>query len=542
MKKFRKILAFILALVMVLSLVACGTTEEPQEDPTQGQQPPASEQTPQVTQPPVEEPSKEIVFPLEEKLDVTAMMIMGNAAYSYNDNLAWKYLQERSNINFEITEFANSEATEKMNLLMSSGEYTDILFKANYIDLNQYGMDGILIPLEDLIREYAPNLTALLDERDGWNSITAADGHIYALPMFQNPVLYKSGGGNYWINQKWLDAVGMDMPTNQDELYEVFKAFKEKDPNGNGIADEVPFATHAGDQHQSLANLISYFGEGLWFGDYWMVVDGQMEYLPTTEYFKENVLGYFNKLYAEGLLNEDAFTLTWDQRKAVCGGEEVVYGMMYDSSPSGFTDDNEILNWSSLRPFDASNFGLDTGIQTGGFSITDKCKNPEILMAWVDFLYSEEGGRVLRNGIEDVSYVIHEDGTYEQIQEGFESNVYQATLMGAATVPGKIPELYYTGAANEVTRHINNEMWGENGSLASGVFCPPLNLTVEEQEEYAILFTDIDAYVHNYVAEVITGIVTIENTWDDFQNTLQQMQVERMIEIQQAAYARATAD
>ena len=51
MKKFRKILAFILALVMVLSLAACAANEEPQAEPTQGEQQPAGEQTPQATQP-----------------------------------------------------------------------------------------------------------------------------------------------------------------------------------------------------------------------------------------------------------------------------------------------------------------------------------------------------------------------------------------------------------------------------------------------------------------------------------------------------------
>ena len=30
-----------------------------------------------------------------------------------------------------------------------------------------------------------------------------------------------------WINQDWLDELGLEIPTNTDELYEVLKAFKE---------------------------------------------------------------------------------------------------------------------------------------------------------------------------------------------------------------------------------------------------------------------------------------------------------------------------
>ena len=524
MKKFRKILAFILALVMVLSLAACGTNEEPQEDPTQGQQPPASEQTPQPTQPPVEGPTP-----------LSVMMIMGNGSYSYEDNIAWKYLEERGNFDFEIYEFPGSEAAEKMNLMMSGGEYTDILFKAGAIDLNQYGMDGLLIPLEDLIREYAPNLSAVLDERNAWGALEAPDGHIYALPMIDKGHSF-DGNGCYWINKNWMEAVGHDMPTSQEELYELLKAFATEDPNGNGVADEIPLAVHAADHKHSLANIISYFGDGLWYGDYWMVMDGQMEYLPTTEYFKENVLEYLRKLYEEGLLNEDAFTLTWEQRRAACSAEDMAYGCFFDSYPATLPSDDLILDWVALKPFDTDNFALTNGISGGTFAISDKCACPERVMEWIDFMYTEEGGRVMRLGVEGVTYEIYEDGTFASIEDGFESNVYQGTLMGTAGVPGMIPDLYYQGATNPADLHIYAE--STYGAFSEGVVCSDLQYTVEENDEYAILFTDINAYVHNYIAEAITGIVSIEDTWDEFQSTLEQMGVESMIAIQRNAYDR----
>lgn len=536
--KCKRLLALVLALVMVLSVLAGCQTEKP-AGTTEGNQDPQPQQT---TAAPAEttEPKEEIVFPLAEPLDVSVMMVMGNSSYSYNDNIAWKFLQERANINFQVTEFPSSEAKEKMNLLMNGGEYTDVLFKANKIDLDKYGMDGILIPLEDLIKEYCPNLCALLDERNAWNTIAAPDGHIYSLPLFQHPVQYGSGGSTFWINNAWLEAVGKKMPTNQDELYEVLKAFKEQDPNGNGKADEIPFAPDIAHMHGALADIIGYFGEGLYYSDYWMEIDGQMEYLPTTEYFKENVLKYFHKLYSEGLMAEDAFTLTREQLRAICGGEEIVYGMIYDSSAGYFANKEEQFNWLTLKPFDPALYAVDSGVGKGAFAITDKCQNPEIMMAWVDYLYTQEGGMVIRLGIEDVSYKINSDGSYQSISEGFESNVYQATLMGSALPAGIIPDLYYQKPSTDTGKHVNTELYGEGyGVWNVGTLCPTLVYTEEENDEYSVIFTDIDSYVCNYVAECITGIADIDASWESFQNTLKQMQVDRMVEIQRDVYARA---
>lgn len=537
MKKF---LAVLLALVMMLSVLAGCNTAEPEETKAPETQAPANNET----QAPVEteEPSKEIVFPLEEKLEATCMIIKGNTAYSYNDNIGWNYLEERSNIDFELTEFAAAEATEKMNLLMNSGDYTDILYKCNYIDIDQYGMDGILIPLEDLILEYAPNLTAILNERNAWNDLKAPDGHIYSLPLVSKAYA-NTGGTTYWINQAWLDAVGKEMPTSNDELYEVLKAFKEQDPNGNGIADEIPWCVAEGSAiTNSLNNIMCFMDIGLWYQNYWMVVDGEMQFAPTQEWFKEDVLKFLAKLYAEGLINEDCYTLTQEQLKAVGTSGANVYGMWFCSSTS-YTTEEDGLNWSALRPFNTENYGMNNGISTRGFAITDKCENPEVMMAWVDFLYSQEGGKVLRHGVEDVSYKINADGTYDTITEGFESNVFQSTLLGAATPAGIIPDFYFDNvnpATDPVSAHVNKELYNkEDGAMSKGVMLPQLAYSEEEKETYNTYFTDIETYVRNYVAEAVTGVIDIDATWAEFQETLKAMQVEEVIAAQQGAFNRA---
>ncbi len=532
--KNKRVLALVLTVVMLLSILAgCGTEKPVETTPkeTQGANKPVE------TQPAETESQTTITFPLEETYELSVLYTLGNASYPVADNVAWKHLQEISNLKFNTTEIAPNEAKEKLNLLMSSGEYGDILFKGSKIDLDQYGMDGLLIPLEDLIREYCPNLTAILDERDAWNEIAAPDGHIYALPQFNATSPNAGGSTSWWINQTWLDKLGLKMPTSLDELYNVLKAFKEQDPNGNGLADEVPMVMY---NDQALLNtLMSLSGNGLAYPNFWKVIDGQMEYLPTTEHYKQDYLTFMNKLYTEGLVNQDLFTIDRDQFRASCASEEVIYGFLCDSSCIYFANEDEQLGWVLLRPFDTDNYALGKGIGKGGLSITDKCERPDIVMAWADYLYSQEGGAVVRMGVPDVSYFVAEDGTWEYNDAGMESAIYQGTLMGTGNVPALIPDIYYEMPGSVHTRHLNLELYGDDGINSEGVLMPAITLTAEENEEFSVLQTDLKSYVQNYAAECISGIISIEETWDDFQNTLKEMGVDRMEEIYQAAYNRA---
>ena len=530
--KSHKIVALILAMVMLLALfTGCNTTASKETKTNETQSGTSSESKKSNSA------DKPITFPLAEPMELSVMYTLGNASYPVVDHVVWKKLQELSGFTFKTTEFAPADASEKMNLLMSSGEYSEVIFKCSKIDTNKYGADGLILPLEDLIRQYMPNLTAVLNERDAWNEVIAPDGHIYNLPQFNDVSPNVGNGAGWWINKAWLDKLNLSMPTSLDELYTVLKAFKEKDPNGNGKADEIPMATFS--DQEMLNILLSLTGEGLSYNDYWMVVDGQMEYLPATDFFKDTYLKFMNKLYSEGLVNQDLFTIDRDQFRASCAAEEVIYGFLCDSSCVYFANEDEQLNWVLLPPFDSTNFSLGKGVSTGGLALTDKCQHPDIVLSFFDYLYTQEGGALPRMGVAGESYKLYEDGTWEYDYDKMENPIYQGTLMGTSSVPALIPDMYYNLPASVYTRHLNQQWHGEDGLGSKGTLVPPVTLSVEENDEYSVLFTDISAYMKNYAAECITGITDIDASWSEFQSTLKQMKVDRMVEIQRNAYARA---
>jgi len=100
------------------------------------------------------------------------------------DNITMQTVTENANLKFDFQSVMGADLKEKRNLVLASGEYPDMFFKAGFDanDLEKYGKQGLFVPLEDLIKQYAPNLSARLDETNGWDYITSSDGHIYSLP------------------------------------------------------------------------------------------------------------------------------------------------------------------------------------------------------------------------------------------------------------------------------------------------------------------------------------------------------------------------
>ena len=57
-------------------------------------------------------------------------------------------------------------------------------------------------------------------------------------------------------------------------------------------------------------------------------------------------------------------------------------------------------------------------------------------------------------------------------------------------------------------------------------------------EEKADLVTSINSYVDQYQALVVTGEADLESTWDEYLANLSSMRLERLQEIDKAAYDR----
>lgn len=525
--KLKKTLALCLAVAMsVTALTACGNTESTKESESAK------------TETKVEDQNKESsTDEVKEPHTYTGMgMVYDEERQPYTSN-TWQYYFDMTGLDIEVvTELPMSEAAEKGNLIMSSGDYPEFLIKMASIDLNTYGMDGLLIPLEDLIRENMPNLSAILDERNAWDALRTYDGHIYALPGIQRPAFEGWGTSGMFINQNWIEKLGLETPTSMEELYTVFKAFKEQDPNGNGIADEIPWAP------TNTNSLLIYQGGASYYADKYVAVkDGEFIFYPYDDLYRE-WLEWSAKFYEEGLIYENCFTMTSEEQRALGKSVDIdVLGAVTSNRCFVFVADAYFDDYVSLKTFDPDNTAMGNGLEPGSFAITDKCEDPATLLAAIDVWYTPEAGYVARYGLEGDRWFYNSDGLIETIPETDDTKL-SYRLVGAASVPSD-----YQSPLADVVVFENDadkreaESYTEGHAYSGGVILPTLVTSKEEADTLTTIKTDISAYINTFTQEVIIGSKELnDTTWEEFKATLSQMGADEYFEIYKAAYEKAT--
>lgn len=232
------------------------------------------------------------------------------AGSSYADNLpVYQELEKLTGVSIDWDVVELNSFNETMEIRLASGsKLSDIIQLPNYngADIMRYAKAGLIQPLDELIDQYAPNIKKLFfeDVPELGRTMTGYDGHIYAIPQnfygmnFVAPFCLT-------LRKDWLDNLGLDVPTTLDDWYTVLKAFKEQDPNGNGLADEVPMSTQG--NVSSVENAYAYLATG--FGltapvtvQYYPDENGKVVDQYRLPEFKE-YLTFLNKLYEEGLID-----------------------------------------------------------------------------------------------------------------------------------------------------------------------------------------------------------------------------------------------
>jgi len=548
--KLKKLLALGLAAVMTMSVLsACGSTENKGSSASSSEKTSSASSSEKTSSAASSSASsseaavpekKEITFPLAEPVTIKGEMGWFLENYKLEDNIAWKEFLKLTNIDFDVHTTLSTEVSEKWQLMLASGDYPEFFWRGPYIDCNKYGMDGLLIPLEDLIREYMPNLTALLDEINGWYTVSASDGHIYSLPAINVQVNSYTSNGVWWINQVWLDNLKLEYPTNAEELYTVLKAFKEQDANGNGDPnDEIPMMLN-GEGYRNTPNW--FFGDTYYYaGTELAVTDaGETIYYPTTDACKE-WLSWMNKCYEEGIIWKDTFVATEDTKKATTTAADIL-GVFCNTWPKTNVPVENENDYVALMPFDTEHFSRYDGLSPNTFAITDKCENPEILLAAMDYFYTAEGYKLCRLGVEGDSYVINADGTFAWTGK-YEN--YQQYKLNGGTPPLWMEgfEYYAVNKENDPQGWLTGQNYAEGGLWTLGAVLPSLKLTEEQEETYNIIATDLKGYISNFYVETITGVAPLnDTTWKKHLDTLKAMGAEEYLDILTDAYKAATGE
>lgn len=342
------------------------------------------------------------------------------------DNGFTDYLKEKTGIEFKFRYFSNApgEYRQQLALMCSANQkLPDILlgFNLDHYVMNQYGEDGYFLDLTDLIEKYAVNYKQALEklkEDDPETAEYASEkvkdvntGAIYGLPRIV-PIATDSLQSLMHINKKWLDKLGLEVPTTIEELENVLQQFKTHDMNGNGQEDEIAMIGSGGIEDY-IINAFVYYQPTVF-----NVTDGKVWDPVYTDEFRQALI-YGNSLVKKGLYDEKSFTVTnTNELKNLISpaGAASKVGVFTGLSTVMTNVNSPAIGEFTILPAleDCTGKGgytviIERNVAWTGF-ITKDCKNPELAIKFMDVFYDDETISRQRHGVEGVDWVRF-DGT-----------------------------------------------------------------------------------------------------------------------------------
>ncbi len=470
---------------------------------------------------------------------------------TYAEMESYKELEKITGVkvDFQHPPLDAQQAKEQFNLVMASSQLPDVIetiWTSNYPGGPEKAIqDGKIIKLNDYIDKYAPNLKKLLAEHPDWKKqIMTDEGSIYSFPFLRggDKVRVFFGPG---IRQDWLDKLGLKMPTTIDEWYTVLKAFKEKDPNGNGKADEIPFYID-----KAMIGVDAPF-LGAWGVNYSFYQDkGKVNYGPIQPEYKEFLLT-MNKWYKEGLLDKD-FAAPNDKlydNKMTTNllGASVFYNgggigkyanLMKDKDPSFKL---AAAPYPVLKPGDKPIWGQKDFASNGvGAAITTSNKNPIETVKWLDYAYGEKGELLFNYGKEGVSYKL-ENGKAVFLPEVLNPPSGVSLQQSFAKHNRSTWSGPYVLSDNFQTQYLALPIQKDALAIWSAPTAerkmPLVTPTKDESSKFASIMTDIETYRDEMLLKFIMGAEPIDN-YDKYVKRIQSMGIEDAVKIQQAALER----
>lgn len=466
----------------------------------------------------------------------------------YNKNFTdlkfFKDLEEKTNINITWDMSPDESWKEKKSLILASGDLPDAFYGGNIlddIDIVKYGKQGLLIPLEGLIDEYAPNLNKVLKENPVIKKqITSPDGHIYSLPKIQTGAV--STYDKLFINKTWLDQLSLKVPTNTEEFYTVLKAFKDNDMNKNGKADEIPFTFSFNRRENGLYSMFGAFGR-IDTLDH-IVMDGDKVISSATQPEYKEAIKYFNTLYKDGLIDKEAFTHDFKVYISKIQNKETKVGAFLGWSLSSTVGANN-KDYVVVEPFKGKDgkqkWGNYDSVITSknSFSITSACKEPVAAMRWIDENFEFKNSLESNYGMVGITLKDNSDGTFEflPVPQGSTWNVQiheGAPGVNGASILTNEHESKVKPNANILERKKLDEFYKP---FHSNEAYPDVFYTAEELEKMSTIQTDVKTYIDQmYSKWMING--GIDSDWDAYIKKLKDMKLDELIKIKQAAYDR----
>ena len=527
------------------------------------------------------------VFPIV--VDPTSIEIAftkSTLVLDYDDNYQTKTWEETTGVDVVWNLLPSAETATVIDLMLASGdELPDIIAYQFKEKAASYGAEGYFVPLNEYYEKYS---WCLYNEAYGMTEedlaeyfarITEADGTIYGYGSYVDAVGDRPRISQH-INMEWLTALGLEVPTTKDEFYDVLVAFRDQDPNGNGIKDEIPMigGTYNGGDDEMLINLFTY-----WQPEYMLNVENDVVYAPFVTPEWQEAMIFMNKLVKEGLLSEMTFSISDNELISMVqsySAKDQIIGFLTGMHVTSMPDPSKdcILAYDVLAPLEGQYTPERTPWVNKTSFITCDCETPEIAFRMLDYWANEKRSIGNRYGEPGVHMLYRPDDP-EAFDKAYPGISPETKMLGLEPKWAELPvtspwvtennTIYnghiatilpinsYSAYGVESTEAITS--WEEGvakgdigmyrdyiaaaylvwrGVAPEQVFTNPI-YTLEETDKYNDTITQVKSYVNECIAAFALGQMDPVADWDTYLANLESAGLQDWIDLAQTYWTRS---
>ena len=308
MKKVKFASLFVLLVVLVV-FTACGQPADEAPAPA-----PAQEAAQQVTQQDAFAAGDGGIMnpigtlPIVNQPVTLTVMTTYRSGQDMDTNLSTFAFEELTGVAIEWVQVPEADMATRLTLALATGDYPDIIMRwgavGDHAMIYHFAQMGIFRSITPYL-DYAPNLHRLFEAHPYiHDDMIMPDGNIYGFPLIDD-CFHCQSPQKLWIYTPWLDALGLDMPETTDDLLYVLRAFRDRDPNGDGVP-VIPLLGSTGGGNSPEALITSWItNDGV---NRIQQRNGNAFPIFNTNEFRD-ALRFLNLLHDEGLLSAESFVI-----------------------------------------------------------------------------------------------------------------------------------------------------------------------------------------------------------------------------------------
>jgi putative aldouronate transport system substrate-binding protein len=495
-----------------------------------------------------------------EKVKLKALFVSHPLTQSVEDMEWLTELEEKCGVEIEweqiYSDWDQTKATR-----FAAGDIPDLVFNAT-TDSDYITYNGLFQDLTDLIAKDAPNITKMFEEEPDTKTLAQTyEGKIFGVPKFQGK--WPESNTVMFINQTWLDNLGLKAPTTLSELKNVLIAFRDQDANGNGDPnDEIPLDFNGWfSGAYSLTNLIGSLGIQLtnWGVDGYFAEDGVVKNYAVDERYKL-LVKYLADLYSEGLINENAITNDYSAFQSLSRGDENGNALVGVDFGWEETDKFGPTLYSQYKPLGALAYDINTAagtydtrwtydytglnMSTNRVAMSAKCKNKDAAMKFIDAFYDETTSvEVLFGGITDGCIQKVSDSKFK-VLDPLDKDTDAGTWKWTSTFADNGPMYIRKSTEIEMAQDMSNALSEREAykdvlaKISESDNYPQMFMkyTEADQNAMAVAQANINNITNNYWALWLTGESDIDADWDAYVASVESAGLNDVLKIRQAAF------